>query len=462
MLSSQTEPLVRLADGTVKQVNPITGTRVWTVPGRGNRPLAQPTQDARPLEPGDRTHFCAFCSGRYEETPPEKSRLIAEPAAASTHPAGPASTSTHPAGPASTAFHYQAATPASALHATTAAFRRIPNLFEILSFDYWRLNHGFTLPEQAHAHMSTYLAEPEGREHVAGIARTKLRASGQDPAAWDTFTPEQQADFLASFFASSHDVLVAARHFTSEATTTAELASSGTLSPEEHRAYIRLAVDSAKDLYATNPWARYVAVFQNWLRPAGASFDHLHKQLVAIDERGVSNELELQRLRDNPDLYNAACLDYAADQGLIVAENEHAVAFAGFGHRYPTLEVFSTSPTCEPWRMSGEEVDAMSDLLHALHAATGPEVPCNEEWHHKPADVTEPMPWHITLKWRVSTLAGFEGGTKIYLNTIDPWMLRDRILPRLKELREAGRIAPMRLGSECSTAHGRLRYGTAL
>lgn len=484
---SQTEPLVRLADGTVKQVNPITGTRVWTVPGRGNRPLAQPTQDARPLEPGDRTHFCAFCSGRYSETTPEKSRLLALPdgelgapgatlapapspsaGGPASQPAGlaadspaPASTPTPAASPAP-GFLLQEATPASALHATTAAFRRIPNLFEILSFDYWRLNHGFTLPEQARAHMSTYLAEPEGREHVAGIARTKLRASGQDPAAWDTFTPEQQADFLASFFASSHDVLVAARHFTPEATTTAELASSGTLSPEEHRAYIRLAVDSAEDLYATNPWARYVAVFQNWLRPAGASFDHLHKQLVAIDERGVSNELELQRLRDNPDLYNAACLDYAADQGLIVAENEHAVAFAGFGHRYPTLEVFSTSPTCEPWRMRGEEVDAMSDLLHALHAATGPDVPCNEEWHHKPADVTEPMPWHITLKWRVSTLAGFEGGTKIYLNTIDPWMLRDRILPRLKELREAGRIAPMRLGSECSTSHGRLRYGTAL
>lgn len=452
MLSSQTEPLVRLADGTVKQVNPITGTCVWTVPGRGHRPLAQPTQDARPLEPGDRTHFCAFCSGRYEETPPEKLRLIAKPAGASTSPASPTPTT----------FHYQAATPASALHATTAAFRRIPNLFEILSFDYWRINHGFTLLEQARTHMSAYLAEPEGREHVAGVARTKLRASGKDPATWDAFTPEQQKDFLASFFASSHDVLVAERHFTPEATTTAELASSGTLTPEEHRAYIRLAVDSAEDLYATNTGARYVAVFQNWLRPAGASFDHLHKQLVAIDERGVSNELELQRLRANPDLYNSHCLDYAADQGLIVAENEHAVAFAGFGHRYPTLEVFSTSPTCEPWRMRSAEVDAMSDLLHALHAATGPAIPCNEEWHHQPADVTDPMPWHITLKWRVSTLAGFEGGTKIYLNTIDPWMLRNRVLPRLAELREAGRIAPMRLGSECSTAHGRLRYGAAL
>ena len=27
--------LTRMRDGTIKQVNPFTGTEVWTVPGRG-------------------------------------------------------------------------------------------------------------------------------------------------------------------------------------------------------------------------------------------------------------------------------------------------------------------------------------------------------------------------------------------------------------------------------------------
>src|SRR5450756_542788 len=35
-------PLVRLPDGTVKQVSPLTGTVVWTVPGRAHRPLSVP------------------------------------------------------------------------------------------------------------------------------------------------------------------------------------------------------------------------------------------------------------------------------------------------------------------------------------------------------------------------------------------------------------------------------------
>ena len=26
---------------------------------------------------------------------------------------------------------------------------------------------------------------------------------------------------------------------------------------------------------------------------------------------------------------------------------------------------------------------AISDILHAAHAATGVEVPCNEEWYHR-------------------------------------------------------------------------------
>ena len=70
------EPLTRLADGTVKQISPFTGTEVWTVPGRANRPISRPVAEVRPLEAADRTHSCAFCSARYLETPPEKARLV--------------------------------------------------------------------------------------------------------------------------------------------------------------------------------------------------------------------------------------------------------------------------------------------------------------------------------------------------------------------------------------------------
>ncbi|SPT55062.1 Uncharacterised protein [Actinomyces bovis] len=438
-------PLTRMADGTVKQINPITGTEVWTVPGRGNRPISQPPTEVRPLSAQDRTHHCAFCAGRYLETPPEKSRVVLR------DPTKPTA-----------GFERLDAVPAAALFKRPAEFRRIPNLFEILPFEYWHANHGYELPDSARERMEAYLADPRGLEHVAAIARTKMQASGMDPRTWDRLDEAARRAYLAGFFAGGHDVIIGRRHFTDDAVDTSALASAGTLTVAEHRAYMRLAVESMADLYAANRWVRYVAVFQNWLRPAGASFDHLHKQLVAIDERGVTSELELARVRANPNLYNELGVDYAAYNNLLVAANEYAVAFAGFGHRYPTLEVYSTSAICEPWLMAREEVDAVADLLHALHAATGAQVPCNEEWHHRPPGVDQPMPWHITLKWRVSTLAGFEGGTKIYLNTIDPWNLRERVVTRLEDLRADRLIAPMQIGEECPTTPNRLRYNPVL
>ena len=435
------EPLTRLADGTVKQINPFTGTEVWTVPGRANRPISHPVAEVRPLEATDRTHTCAFCSARYLDTPPEKARVVRR---------------------TDGGFERLDTVTASALFDTVAEFRRVPNLFEILSFDYWHINHGYEIPDAARERMEAYLAEPAGVEHVERVARTKLAAAGADPASWDSMDARARQTFLAAFFAGGHDVIIGRRHFTDDAVDTSALAGSGTLSVAEHRAYTHLAIHAMQSLYEANRWVRYVAVFQNWLRPAGASFDHLHKQLVGIDERGVTSQLELQKVRANPNLYNEMAVDYAAYQGLLVASNEHAVAFAGFGHRYPTLEVYSTSAMPEPWLMSREEVDAVADLVHALHAATGADVPSNEEWHHKPLDVDQPMPWHITLKWRVSTLAGFEGGTKIYLNTIDPWTLRDRVVARLEDLRADRLIAPMTVGEECPTAPNRLLYNPVL
>ena len=133
-----------------------------------------------------------------------------------------------------------------------------------------------------------------------------------------------------------------------------------------------------------------MAVFQNWLRPAGASFEHLHKQLVAIDEVGAQNAAVLDRLREDPQVFNHAALDVAVAHDLVIAENEHAVMFAGFGHRYPTVEVYSTSPVGEPWRQDPAELRGMSDLhlrivlerlssRHGVEVVTGtPRIPYRE------------------------------------------------------------------------------------
>jgi galactose-1-phosphate uridylyltransferase len=428
-----------LPDGTIKQESVVTGTVAWTVPGRSHRPLPSPLPPSRPLH-GDRDRVCAFCSGREVETPPERSRLVL----GGEGPGVP--------------WRIEEDLPAEQALAAVSDFRRIPNLFPILPFSYWQAAHGATIPAPALRRAAQYAATPTGRAHLLGLARTRRAAAGAGPDEVAR-QPEQRLLAEASeFFASTHDVIVARRHFMDGATHDDQLCASGDLSVDEHHAFIAFTVQSLQDLSGSVPDAQYVATFQNWLRPAGASFDHLHKQLVAVDEHGPLMDRVLALLHDEPDLFNVAVADPAVADGLVIAENDHALALAGVGHRYPTIELYATGPAHRPWELDADALRGVSDLLHACHAATGRLVPCNEEWHYRPIDADVAMPWRIDLKWRVSTLAGFEGGTRINVNTISPFTLRERVVRSLVDLRSSGRIGPVRIGPECSQRLGALRY----
>ena len=90
-------------------------------------------------------------------------------------------------------------------------------------------------------------------------------------------------------------------------------------------------------------------------------------------------------------------------------------------------------------------------------------MPTNEEWLHRPLDVDVPMPWRIMIKWRDSTMAGFEGGTKIFINTLSPANLKRKVLARLLDAREEGRLAPgIRLGNEVEFRRNSLRYNPTI
>lgn len=438
-MSSNSPWLHRLPDGTVKQRNPFTGTSVWTMPGRGRRPLPRLHDDPVVLPPGSEgVDGCAFCPGHGLDNPPEKARLVRDGA---TGDGG--------------AWRTVTGVPAGRLDVTApgerAEFRRIPNLFEICSASYWYANHGVRPGPDVVARCDDYLADPAGRAHVEQVAALRSRVGGTPPPSGD----DELRDAALGWFASTHELVIPRRHHVDGATTSDQLAGSGQLLVDEHRAYVSMAVDAMADLYSTSEAISYVSVFQNWLKPAGASFEHLHKQVVAIDETGDHVQAAARVLERNPDAFNEMGLDVAVDQGLLVAANDRAVAFAGFGHRYPSIEVYSLSPRREPWLADAAEVGAMADLLHAVHAAGGAQLPCNEEWHHRPPGMDLAMPWRVVVKWRISTLAGFEGATKVYLNTLSPWDVRDRVVGRLHELRAAGLLADgLAIGDECRVRPG--------
>ncbi len=389
-----TSALTRLADGTVKQINVFTGTEVWTVPGRAHRPLVQEERAKHPIRASQARSLCAFCETRRLETPPEKARLVR----------------------AGGGWEALRGIPAEEVDATQAEFRLVPNLFEIVSLDYWRINHGFVLPPAETARRRAYLATPGGRAHLHRLVdahRPQLAAGGDE------------AIVESSLFGGFHDVVIARRHLVDRARYDDQLASSGRLTPEEHERYLAFTFEAARNLYAANPFARDVVIFQNWLRPAGASFDHLHKQLVTVDELGASRVADIEHLGRNPHLL----ADYhgvLAGNGLVLAETDSAQLVAGVGHRFPSLEVWNLRRESDLWNIADDELADLSALVHAGHVAMGARLPANEEWHYRPPTMREHLPVRVILKWRISNPAGFEGGSGIYINTIDPWTVAER------------------------------------
>ena len=426
-----------MPDGTVKQVNPFTGTEVWAVPGRRSKPSGNGIKvEAKRLEVHEPENYCSFCPPRYYETPPEKSRLVIN----------------------DSRWERIDALAPDKYFETTAEFRRVGNMFEIVTLDYWRKNYAYRMTAQRQRWKEEYLANPAGFKHITEIVHYKLHQEGRTDEQIEKMPVADKFAIADAFFGGAHELIIARRHYRNGATTDADLYSSGEMTVEDHFRYFKFTVDAIQDIAVHNRYVRYISVFQNWLRPAGASFDHLHKQLVALDEWGASISSQIKMVREDPNAFNSLAANFAAHHNLIFAENDYAIAFVGIGHRYPTIELYSRSQSGRPYEHADEEVHGMSDLAHAIHAAMGSQISCNEEWYYTPIDAVYKMPWHILIKWRVNVPAGFEGGTGIFINPMTPIELRDMLVPHLYKLRDDHRIAWLRIAEECHVDPNPLKY----
>jgi galactose-1-phosphate uridylyltransferase len=430
----------QMPDGTLKMTNPLTGGTAWWVPGRIGRPDLHDTpaclEHDELHEPED---YCSFCPRNFLDTPPEIERRVRDGA-----------------GYRSASHMLPGNLPDGGF-----AFRRMANLYEIVTLDYWRRNYDYRGRADRIEWAEAYKNDSEGRDHLLALVRTKLTALREAGEDLPDMNEEQMLAEADSFFLGCHQLIVAERHYQQGATegTAHTLQWSGALDPDFHFEYFRFTADSIRDIFLSNRYVRFVVTFQNWLSPSGASFDHLHKQLVGLDDWGTLLAREVEACRTDPNLYNSLVVNYAGYSNLVIAENDHAVLFADFGHRYPTLAVYSKARSLRPFEHSEEELRAVSDLVHACHAAQGPETSCNEEWYYQPRDCLERLPFHVLIKWRVNNPAGFEGGTSIFINPLRPNDVRDEVVPELFRLRDNGEIAPgIRIAEECPVEPNSLLY----
>lgn len=419
--------ITRLKDGSIQFNNPFSGTESWYTPGRRHRPFhTEKRRHGISLDKKRCDDYCDFCPANYEKTTPEKSRieqqsgkmvLLHEP------------TTDH-------------------VFSTTAEVRRIGNLYEIIPWQYWKMNYGAELSPKQKAHQQAYMDSARGRAHIHSVLEIKRRLISKHRTD-KSFDNSSLFEMSEAFFGGAHELIIPRRHFIDDAKHSHQLCATGSLSPQEHYDYFRLTLYAVQDIHANNPFVKFVCVYTNWLRDAGASFEHLHRQVLGFDRFGNTIENCMSLAKENPIIFQDYVDYIAGDQRLVLAQNQGTISFVDVGHPFSTISIFAQNNGIDPLAVLSESHRHMSDMVHAVHSCFAPQDAVNEEWYYKPRAVEVEIPWFILIKWRNHRHAGIESIANLYPDDYNPFALRDQLVTKLKRLKREGKIAEMRVGDDC-------------
>lgn len=176
----------------------------------------------------------------------------------------------------------------------------------------------------------------------------------------------------------------------------------------------------------------YISFFHNWGPTAGASVYHPHYQMIALPvvPPDIQHSLAGSKryFKENKHCVHCAMIEWEKrDKKRIVFENNGAIAFAPFVSRNPfEIRVFPKKHL--PYFENSLDLDvkavvaALQKALYRLEKNLGgPDY--NFFLHTAPLKNKESYQhyhWHIEIYPKVTTRAGFELGTGVDINQVDP------------------------------------------
>lgn len=188
--------------------------------------------------------------------------------------------------------------------------------------------------------------------------------------------------------------------------------------------------DRIRDL-ALDERFRYVMVFKNYGKAAGASLEHSHSQLVALPilPRMVSSELEgsLSYYKYKDRCIFCDIIRQEIQQNVrLVCQNDLFVTLTPYAPRSP-FEMWIL-PKRHHSNYAAQDDDSLwaltqifSETLLRLNGCI-PKVPYNFVLHTQPlrSPLLEHYHWHFEVVPKVTSIAGFEWGTGFYINPMPP------------------------------------------
>ncbi len=176
---------------------------------------------------------------------------------------------------------------------------------------------------------------------------------------------------------------------------------------------------------------RYVLVFKNFGKAAGASLEHSHSQLVALPvlPRKIESELAGALTYYN---YKERCVycDIIHQELMqnvrVVCQNEFFVTLTPFAPRTPfEMCILPLKHSSAYHEQSEEEMFALAEVfsesLCRLDACI-PNVPYNFVLHTQPlrSKHLHHFHWHFEIVPKLTSIAGFEWGSGFYINPMPP------------------------------------------
>ncbi len=192
------------------------------------------------------------------------------------------------------------------------------------------------------------------------------------------------------------------------------------------KAYKERIIDLEKD-----PRFKYVMVFKNHGRAAGASLEHSHSQLIALPilPRMIVSELDGARSHFK---YKERCIfcdiirQEIRQNERVVCQNERFITITPFAPRTPfEMWVLPKRHASSFYSLDDEDLQALADIfsdsLQRLNKCI-PNVPYNFVLHTDPlrSGGLEYYHWHFEIMPKLTSIAGFEWGSGFYINPVPP------------------------------------------
>lgn len=177
---------------------------------------------------------------------------------------------------------------------------------------------------------------------------------------------------------------------------------------------------------------KYVLIFKNWGREAGASLEHPHSQIISMPIVPKRVQEELSGASKYYD-YKERCVfcdmiqQERTDNTRIIAENESFIAFLPFASRFPFETCILPKEHASFFNdIQKNEVASLAVLMRTtfrMIKSALDDPAYNFVIHTTPFDESGDVPfyhWHIEIMPKLTKVAGFEWGTGFYINPVPP------------------------------------------